>query len=196
MKIFCLLIFSIAVTTATVFSQFSWTSITSPTTNDLYSVSFAESLIGTSVGSNGTIIRTTDSGYHWIIQSSGVITDLYSVYQINENNSFAVGDSGVILQTSDGGQNWIPRQSGTNASFRCVKTIDSLSVLVLGNSCIVKSSNNGMVWKLQQAPISEFYTGVAFLLMRLDLRQAISGQLSEQLMLGHHGLKLGEVIII
>jgi hypothetical protein len=36
-----------------------------PTTSDLYSVDFIDDLVGTSVGNNGAIARTTDGSNTW-----------------------------------------------------------------------------------------------------------------------------------
>jgi hypothetical protein len=50
-----------------------------PTTSDLYSVDFIDELVGTSVGNNGAIARTTDGGNTWIQQTSGTTIELNDV---------------------------------------------------------------------------------------------------------------------
>ena len=87
-------------------AQFGWTSIPSPTTNDLYAVSFADSLVGTAVGASGTIIRTLDGGLHWITQTSGTTETLRGITQLNTDTAIAVGDQAVILRTTNAGTTW------------------------------------------------------------------------------------------
>ena len=84
-----------------------------PQGNPLYGVSFTDSNNGTTVGSAGTILRTTDGGQNWVTQTSGITQWLYGVSFTDSNNGTAVGEGGTILRTTDGGQNWVSQTSGT-----------------------------------------------------------------------------------
>lgn len=56
-----------------------WSSQSSVTTNDLYSVSFVNSTTGWIVGWSGKILKTTNVGSNWISQTSGTTNDLRSI---------------------------------------------------------------------------------------------------------------------
>ncbi len=63
------------------------------------------------VGANGEIHRSDDTGATWIKQPSGVTGDLHSVFFLDSVNGWAVGDNGVILHTTTGGfPNGVPVQ--------------------------------------------------------------------------------------
>ena len=81
-------------------------------------ISFTDANNGTTVGEDGTILRTTDGGLNWITQSSGTNNLLNGVSLTDANNGTVVGydydnQLGTILRTTDGGQNWITQTSGT-----------------------------------------------------------------------------------
>lgn len=82
---------------------FVWSGQTSPTTEQLFGVSFTTIDSGTAVGTNGTIIHTVNGGTSWVIQNSGTAQILNAVSFINSNTGIAVGNAGTILKTTDGG---------------------------------------------------------------------------------------------
>ena len=57
------------------------------------------------VGSNGTIVKTTDRGVTWTPQNSGITIDLNSVSMAHHSSktAIAVGDNGTNLRTTNGG---------------------------------------------------------------------------------------------
>jgi photosystem II stability/assembly factor-like uncharacterized protein len=81
---------------------------------NFFGVYFVNSNIGTVVGEEGIILRTTDGGQSWVPQSNGQASGLLGVYFTDTTNGTVVGNDGVILRTTDGGQNWIPQTIGTN----------------------------------------------------------------------------------
>ena len=62
------------------------------------------------VGSNATILHTTDSGSSWNIVSSS--SQLQAAHFHNDKLGWAVGLSGSVWHTSDGGETWNPQNSG------------------------------------------------------------------------------------
>jgi photosystem II stability/assembly factor-like uncharacterized protein len=77
--------------------------------DDLKDVTFISPLIGWAVGSNNTIIKTTDGGWTWQRQverrENG--PDFREVTMVNENEGW-VSSRGELLYTSNGGQSWRP----------------------------------------------------------------------------------------
>ncbi len=73
-------------------------------------VSFTDSNNGTTVGDNGTILRTTDGGTTWNSQISGTTNNLNSVSFIDSDNGTAVGYDGTILRTTNGGVSFVEEE--------------------------------------------------------------------------------------
>ena len=73
--------------------------------NDLYGISFTDSLTGWICGENGLIIHTID-GNNWIQQQSQVTVNLYDIFFLDSLNGWACGDSATVLKTTNGGENW------------------------------------------------------------------------------------------
>ena len=65
------------------------------------------------VGSEGNIIKTTNTGQSWRNIPSGVVEDLWDITFVNRQTGFVVGHFGRILKTEDGGQTWRKTDSGT-----------------------------------------------------------------------------------
>ena len=77
----------------------SWSTVSSPTTNDLYSVFMVSASDGWAVGSWGTILHYT--GGSWSLYATSPTTDhLYSVFMVSASDGWAVGDYGTILHYS------------------------------------------------------------------------------------------------
>jgi photosystem II stability/assembly factor-like uncharacterized protein len=83
-----------------------WTLQNSNTTNELYGISFSDSIHGWAVGNNGTILKTKDGGINWISSNSPISTILTSVSFCDTMNGWIVGDEGRIFTTSNGGKMW------------------------------------------------------------------------------------------
>jgi len=133
-----------------------------PQGNTLYSVSFADSLIGWAVGEHGTILKSTDGGETWGLQQSTITERLHSVHTFNENNVFAIGENGTILKTDDGGENWNSKkgdQSGINRSF----FVDAQIGWMIGNGGIIlKTTDAGDNWNPQSSRTNADLFGVTF----------------------------------
>lgn len=74
---------------------------------------FINGQIGFLVGTDGNILKTTDTGENWENINSGVVEDLWDIEFINSKVGFAVGDFGRILKTEDCGETWRKTDSGT-----------------------------------------------------------------------------------
>jgi photosystem II stability/assembly factor-like uncharacterized protein len=83
-----------------------------PQGHSLRSIDFADNNTGWAVGTNGTILKTTNGGTHWTLQTSGTTTELRSVDFADNSTGWAVGEVGTILRTTNSGTNWTPQSSG------------------------------------------------------------------------------------
>lgn len=73
--------------------------------NNLYGLSFTDSLTGWICGENGLMLHTTD-GDNWNQQPTPVTVNLYDVFFLDSLNGWACGDSVVVLKTSNAGEIW------------------------------------------------------------------------------------------
>lgn len=82
----------------------------SPTSDDLYSISFPTTDTGYAVGRFGRIIKTTDEGTSWnMLSSPAPVEDasaMRCVFFWNALEGIVGSDKGVIYRTSDGGSAW------------------------------------------------------------------------------------------
>lgn len=100
--------FFIIISTLMVFAQI-WRQALEPTYPGgvvFYSGFMVSKNVGYIVGSNGTILKSTNGGLNWDILKSGVTRTLYCVYFLDEQNGFAGGSSRTLLKTTNGGSSW------------------------------------------------------------------------------------------
>lgn len=70
------------------------------------SMCFPSASVGYSVGTGGTILKTTDGGVSWNAQTSGTTVELYCVYFTDIDTGYVSGN-GRILRTVNGGATWL-----------------------------------------------------------------------------------------
>jgi photosystem II stability/assembly factor-like uncharacterized protein len=99
----------------TVFSQ--WTVLNSGVSSNLKGVNFISDSVGYVVGSNGTVLKTTDAGDNWVDIYTNT-NDLNCVWAVDEDTIYVGGDD--LYKTTDGGNTWINLNLGftiTNLYF-------------------------------------------------------------------------------
>jgi len=134
-----------------------------PQGNPLYGVEFISSSIGWSVGSYGTILKTTDGGTTWTLQSSGTRKSFRDVSFIDENNGTAVGRSGIVLRTTNGGTTWTQQTSGTTNILMGVSFTDVNNGTVVGyDGIILRTTNGGTTWTQQSSGTTNHLNDVSF----------------------------------
>ena len=79
----------------------------------LWAVKFTDPFEGIIVGSNGTMLRTSDGGLTWSVPGNWTNQDLNDVFFVDGERGFATGNAGVILSTTDGGLAWVSELSPT-----------------------------------------------------------------------------------
>lgn len=132
--------------------QTGWEVINSPTTELLRNLSAVDEYYVWAAGTNGTIVRTTDSGENWTVLNSGVTTAIYDIFFLNRDLGWAVTFPfnqpyfTRILKTTDGGENWeIIQYPEEFIQFRTIHFLDSLNGF-LGGARIEKTTDGGYTW--------------------------------------------------
>ena len=117
-----------------------------------------------SVGNDGSIQKTVDSGNTWETQFSGTENVLYSVYFADEMTGWSVGQYGIILKTTNGGGEWKTLASGTSNNLQSVYFIDSNTGWIVGRSgTIMKTIDGGSTWEAQTSGSSAWLYSVFFI---------------------------------
>ncbi|MCC6255842.1 MAG: T9SS type A sorting domain-containing protein [Ignavibacteriaceae bacterium] len=165
-----LIYFILLVLISSSFNHAQWTNQNPvPEGNHLWSTFFIDDNIGWIVGSNGFILKTTNSGSDWIPQNSGSTVTLKSVQFIDQSTGWICGTDGLILLTNDGGINWIESISGTNETLNDLHFVDYNTGYIVGNNeTILKSNDGGINWVMQQ-------TGSLYDLYSVDFVDSILG---------------------
>ncbi len=138
-----------------------WSLQSSPTTSDLYDITFTDSQLGWIVG-DSIILLTNDSGFTW--QSTGNKDYSFSdCFFTNSRNGWAVGvdhsptNNPLIAHTINGGHTWNFQIDSVNTSWDAVWFVDTLHGWIAGGfdspdtrGIISKTTDGGNVWATYQ----------------------------------------------
>ena len=125
-----------------------WNTISSPTTNNLNTISI-KGFSAWIAGDNGTLLKSTDKGLTWIQIIMGVSNNLSSVVFLDTITGWITGSNGLIMKSTNGGLNWTVKQSGTTSDLKSF-----LPYCICGNNgTILYSLDSGNTWKKE-------YTGI------------------------------------
>ncbi len=120
----------------------TWLSHYSGPIPPLSSIFFTNQNSGFSVGTDGVILRFTDSG--WISSMSPVRKSLTSIFFSDDSMGWACGMNGAMIRTKNGGRSWNQIISGTPKDIYSLYFIDSLNGWIFGNSgSILKTKTGG-----------------------------------------------------
>ena len=122
----------------------TWTTVTSPTTNTLFSVFMVDANEGLATGGNGTIIHW--DGIAWNNITSPTQSHLFSVFLVSADDRWVVGDGwgGLYRWT---GTEWIPEFSA--AILMLVLICLTLVAVILAKTTLRKSRRPQLPSKTQ-----------------------------------------------
>ncbi|HKJ81940.1 MAG TPA: YCF48-related protein [Ignavibacteriaceae bacterium] len=132
------------------FGQWFWQNPL-PQGNTLLSVFMVNPDLGYTVGTMGTILKTTDGGKNWLLQKSNTKMALLSVYFLNENIGWVSGQWGTLLKTINGGLNWTEQNCGNIASLESIYFFNkdtgwAVGGLISYDNVILKTTDGGKNW--------------------------------------------------
>ena len=144
-------------------------------------ICFSGPNFGWAVGSDGTIVHTSDRGETWQIQKPPTSRYLFGADFINERDGWVVGEDGVILHTQDGGGKWYTQSSGTDAPFMAIDFIDADNGWIVGmEGWIMHTSDGGKTWVRQQSGTYNELSTVHFIDAKRGWATGMYGQQSVQ----------------
>jgi photosystem II stability/assembly factor-like uncharacterized protein len=135
-----------------------------PQGNQLNAIHFAkDKQIGVAVGSDSTIVRTTDGGFTWQRFTSPVDSTLTGVFVKDKKHAVIVGTRGTIMTLVDG-QFWQPVAINTKEHLYGLTFTGSTSNVgwaVGSHGTILKTVDGGATWAGQNSGSAEHLARVA-----------------------------------
>ncbi len=144
------------------YSQNFWERIESPTTNNLVSVVFIDSLTGWAASDSGLIIKTTDGGDNWTTQYNNDSLIIVNLCFLNAQYGIASAtreaEGTYLLKTTDGGNNWSTNYLRIGEVYaNSITFIDSLTGFAVGYpSFFMKTIDGGNSWRTVHRDSSQF----------------------------------------
>ena len=127
--------------------QAQWIQQNSGTTETLGDVFCVTADTVVVVGSNGTILRTTNGGNHWNSVTNPATEHLFRVQFIDTQIGFITGLNGTLLRSIDAGQTWQSLNTGTTEGLSALSCISNDTIYVAGtNGYISKTTDGGQTW--------------------------------------------------
>lgn len=127
-----------------------------------FNIQFADNKIGWAVGSNGTILRTSDGGANWTNQKSGVKVLLTGLAVLDVNKAWATGASGTLLYTNDGGETWNRRDINSQVGISDIMFLDSDRGWAVGYDAIFSTVDSGKTWTAASSGAWKLLSAVVF----------------------------------
>ncbi|NNJ48335.1 MAG: hypothetical protein HKP18_10940, partial [Acidimicrobiia bacterium] len=143
----------------------TWATQSTPTTEHLEDVDFpVNDQTGWAVGTNATVLHTSDGGTVWSAQSVPTAQDLFGVDFVDNLTGWAVGSNGTVLKSTDGGGSWVAQTSPLSVLLNSVHfpADASTGYAVGGNGTILKTTDGGTNWVAQSTPTTSELTRVYF----------------------------------
>lgn len=123
--------------------------------DDLFGVTFPDSLHGWASGYYGTVIRTNDGGVTWTHQTIDGAQLLRRIDFVDTHNGWTIGHRGSVYSTKDGGKNWQEKILKKGLYLRSVDFVSAQVGWVVGqDASIFFTSDGGENWVKQ--PLSEY----------------------------------------
>jgi photosystem II stability/assembly factor-like uncharacterized protein len=117
------------------------------------------------LGSNSTVLNSSDGGNSW--QSQKVPpneAELYDVFFFDAQNGWVVGQYGAALHTTDGGNNWVKLKPPVNERLFDICFVDAKTGWIVGNyGTIIHTEDGGETWGNQGLKEDRIYNGVYFI---------------------------------
>ncbi|QOW09892.1 hypothetical protein Q73A0000_05705 [Kaistella flava (ex Peng et al. 2021)] len=113
--------------------------------NSFYDIFCISPTVIIAVGSEGTILKSTDGGDTWTKKLSGTDSNLTKVKFPTANIGYIISGSGNILKTTDGGETWTAKQTGFSGPYFSDLSCVDENIIFTSN---LKSTDGGENWVL------------------------------------------------
>jgi len=132
----------------------------------MHSVTLTPSDHAVSVGTTGSIYRSTNAGVSWVRQSSSVTSSqIEGISHLTDDVVIAIGDR-IALRTTNGGTTWVSQTNGIS-HIRDLDVPNDTVAYAVGrgddSGQIIKTTNGGISWYQPTYPSLPSFSGVQFL---------------------------------
>ena len=132
--------------------QAQWYPIFVPTTQNLSSITFTDSLHGFIAVLDGTMLESSDGGVSWQTLLTGSSTPLADINFPAFSIGYADGNGGVIIKTSNAGNTWSVINSPTTNVLRGISFLNPDTGFICGQSeGIYRTEDGGNTWVQQNS---------------------------------------------
>ncbi|NVK64428.1 MAG: T9SS type A sorting domain-containing protein [Flavobacteriales bacterium] len=136
----------------------SWSELTLPQAGILNDICFVTDLIGYTMGTEGTLLKTVDGGISWNAHGTGVSSMIQALYFHDANHGFAAGgfSGGYLFETTDGGLTWTEISVSATSFLQSITfTNVDIGYAVGWDGDIFKTVDGGANWS-QQTPVQVY----------------------------------------
>lgn len=153
-------IFVIILITQVSFSQ--WIQQQTGITQNLNDICFINETTGIAVGSNGTMVRTTNGGINWYTVTVPTTQSFYSTCFPTIQIGYASGYTGFVITTSNGGSSWYNNTS-CGINVRSISFINmNTGITGGGGNLMCHTTNGGIAYSQRYTPTAHAVTGVHY----------------------------------
>jgi photosystem II stability/assembly factor-like uncharacterized protein len=148
-------------------TQYGWEWLNpKPTAASLEKIRFADANTGYCVGSNGTIMKTTDGGANWNFLQTWVQAGFYDyrlLWVFNKDSIILKGSNPDFYLSTNGGQNFTAVNSGFSFTVNGMYFRDNMNGYAVGESdFLIKTTNGGNSWQRVVTNLNFNMTAVSF----------------------------------
>jgi len=161
----------------------NWMQQVSPTSSNLYGISFSGVNTGYACGESAKIIKTTNGGSNWTLLTSPVSSSYYlkGAFLTDPNTIYISGYttsdfSSVILKTTNGGSNWAVLSFAAGTGYNSIFFISSNTGITIGVGA-AKTTNGGVTWVPKTQNVTTFQHSLYFSSVNTGYSTGFSGNI-------------------
>ena len=123
---------------------------------NLMGIQMISEAVGFIVGSENTILKTTDGGETWIGSSERARVgetrnNLENIWFVSPTTGWIIGSYGTLLHTTDGGETWEKQDAGFDNNLFGIHFSDEKTGWICGQEGLILHTNDGgKTWKQQK----------------------------------------------
>ena len=143
----------------------SWTSITPPTTNSLWSVGIIDANTAFYGGTGGVLWKTDDGGGSVTVEDAdiGVADPITDIIFTSTSIGYLVVQNGEVKKTTNGGDSWTTSYELDGSRFSEMVFVDAnLGYVAASAGQVLKTENAGASWTVLETGSTSSFQGIDF----------------------------------
>lgn len=99
------------------------------------------------IGTEGTILKTTDGGETWVQKPSGTSAHLRIIQFPTPETGFILG-YGTFLKSTNGGETWFPIETGFGQNYGSMSCVNENLIFLAYGTNLLRSEDGGGTWQI------------------------------------------------